>query len=58
MNKEQLEEYLINFVVPDILRCMNENSQHNREGRYGFECNDKILHIEFDWKQNNESKIL
>lgn len=49
MNKEELEEYLIQIVVPDIMQCMNENSKHNQQGEYGFEYNGKKLQIKFQW---------
>lgn len=56
MNKEELEEYLIQVVVPDIMQCMNENSKHNQQGKYGFECFNKKLQIDFEWSINDEQK--
>lgn len=54
MNKEQLEEYLIHQVVPDIIQCMNENSRQNRHGRYGVEVDDRVLHVDFAWSDRLE----
>lgn len=47
----ELKDKLIYEVIPDILNCKNELSEHNRSGEYGFVFdNGKRLKISFEWK--------